>query len=253
MKRVLGWRSMICDAFVDPAPEQEVERQVVLDGGLADAVEAGIVGGALLFLAQEDADADGARRLLPLRDHVGHVLVVRVDRLDDGHAAGMGARHLLGIAAVVAVHREGRDEDRAVDADLVHRRHHLVAGHVRRPVRHGGPGPLGRVGLVGVDLRIDDRHREPPMPSLPDSRLPVPRDVWKARFPNSKGGTGHARHRHPGRHHRRRHGRARLRGRRGDRRRPHRPGRRQGRSRQARGQGRWPPGDPGLGRCAHAL
>src|SRR5260221_9741591 len=32
------------------------------------------------------------------------------------------------IASVVAVHREGGDEDRAVDADLVHRRHHLVTG-----------------------------------------------------------------------------------------------------------------------------
>src|SRR5260221_14492254 len=32
------------------------------------------------------------------------------------------------IASVVAVHREGGDEDRAVDAVLVHRRHHLVTG-----------------------------------------------------------------------------------------------------------------------------
>jgi hypothetical protein len=35
-------------------------------------------------------------------------------------------------AGVVAVHRKGRDEDRAVDADLVHRRHHLVAGDATR-------------------------------------------------------------------------------------------------------------------------
>ena len=72
----------------------------------------------------------GARRLLPLGDDVGHRGIVRIDRLDDGHAAGMRALHLDRVARVVPVQREGRDEDRAVDADLVHRRDHLVAGDV---------------------------------------------------------------------------------------------------------------------------
>src|SRR5262249_45271204 len=55
---------------------------------------------------------------------------------------------------------EGGDEDRAVDADLVHRRHHLVTRHVIGPVRHRVPGSLWGVRLIGVDLGIDDRHRE---------------------------------------------------------------------------------------------
>ena len=42
----------------------------------------------------------------------------------------MGALHLHRVARVVAVQRKGGDEDRAVDADLVHRRDHLVAGDV---------------------------------------------------------------------------------------------------------------------------
>src|SRR5262245_38695325 len=54
------------------------------------------------------------------------------------------------------------DEDRAVDADPVHGRHHLVAGDVIGPVRNSVPGPLRGVRLVRVDLRIDDRHRDAP-------------------------------------------------------------------------------------------
>src|SRR5262249_35706078 len=50
-------------------------------------------------------------------------------------------------------------EDRAIDANLVHRRDHLVAGDVVGPVRHRVPRALRRVRLVGVDLGIDDRHR----------------------------------------------------------------------------------------------
>jgi len=67
--------------------------------------------------------------------------------------------HLDRIAGVVLVHRERRNVDRAVDADLTHRRHHLIPGDVRRPVRHPEPRPLRRVRRVGVDLGIDDCHR----------------------------------------------------------------------------------------------
>src|SRR5262249_50190924 len=52
------------------------------------------------------------------------------------------------------------DEDRAIDADLVHRRYHLVARDVIGPIRHTVPGPLRRVGLIHVDLGIDNDHRK---------------------------------------------------------------------------------------------
>src|SRR5882757_1025191 len=70
----------------------------------------------------------------------------------------MGPLHFHGIAGVVAVHGKGGDEDRAVDADLVHRRHHLVTGDVIGPVRHSVPGPLRSVRLIGMDLGIDNGH-----------------------------------------------------------------------------------------------
>src|SRR3979411_1035767 len=51
------------------------------------------------------------------------------------------------------------DEDRAVDADLVYRRYHLVTRDVIGPVRHAVPRSLRSVRLIGVDLGIDNRHR----------------------------------------------------------------------------------------------
>jgi hypothetical protein len=53
-----------------------------------------------------------------------------VDRLDDREPIGMGSLHFHRITRVVAVHGKGRDEDRAIDADLVHRPHHLVTRNV---------------------------------------------------------------------------------------------------------------------------
>src|SRR5262249_698927 len=61
--------------------------------------------------------------------------------------------------AFVAVHGKTGDEDRAVDADLVHCRPHLITRDVIRPVRNTVPGPFWCVRLIDVDLGIDDRHR----------------------------------------------------------------------------------------------
>ena len=66
------------------------------------------------------------------------------------------------IAGVVPVHGKGGDEDGAVDAYLVHGRHHLVTCDVIGPVRHAVPGSLRSVRLISVDLGIDDRHEEAP-------------------------------------------------------------------------------------------
>src|SRR5262249_15763767 len=83
VKRVLG-----------DGPGEEVDGKGVAKGGAQDAVMPRIVGAALLLVSQEDADADRARRLLPLRDDVVHRGIVRVDRLDDGEAVGMRPLHL---------------------------------------------------------------------------------------------------------------------------------------------------------------
>ena len=158
-------------AVLEVGPAQQIDGQVVLHGRARDAVEARVVRRALVLGRVHDADADRARRLLPVGNDIVHALIVRIDRLDDRHAAGMRALHLLGVARVVAVHRKRRDEDRAIDADLVHRRDHLVAGNVSGPVRHAVPGPLRSVRLVDVDLGIDDRHWEvPPCLRSPASR-----------------------------------------------------------------------------------
>ncbi len=90
---------------------------------------------------------------------IGHRRIVRVNRLNDGEPVGMGPLHLDRIAGVIAVRGKGGDEDRAVDADLVHRPHHLVTRDVIGPVRHTVPGSLRSVRVINMDLGIDDSHR----------------------------------------------------------------------------------------------
>ena len=59
-------------ACIEIAPAEEVDRKIVAHGGARDPVEAGIVGRAPGLFGQQDADADRARRLLPLGDDVVH-------------------------------------------------------------------------------------------------------------------------------------------------------------------------------------
>ena len=80
--------------------------------------------------------------------------VGRIDRLDQPEPAGMGRVDLYGVAGVVAVHAERRDQYRAVDADGVHGRHHLVAGNLGRAVEGADPRPARVVALVGVNLGV---------------------------------------------------------------------------------------------------
>src|SRR5713226_6458351 len=146
-------------ARIHVAPAQYVDWKVVLYGRAQDPVEARVIRLALRLLRHHDADADRARCVLPVGDDIAHGWIVWVDRLDDREPTGMGPLHLHRIARVVAVHGKGGDEDRAVDADLVHRRHHLVTRNVIGPVRYIVPGSLRSVRLISVDLGIDDRHR----------------------------------------------------------------------------------------------
>ena len=76
--------------------------------------------------------------------------------------AGMRGMDLEGVARVVAVHGERRDQQRAVDADGVHRRHHVVARDLGRAVKNRGPRPARMVAFVGVNLDIDRQHATPP-------------------------------------------------------------------------------------------
>src|SRR5579872_3515858 len=66
------------------------------------------------------------------------------------------------VAWVIGVHRERRDQHRAVDANLVHRRDHLVTRDFRRSMQRALPRPAGMIALVGMHLDVDDRHGGPP-------------------------------------------------------------------------------------------
>ena len=142
MNRVSGWRS------ISAVPASRLSQHRMLSGKSSEPPR-----------AQSGRGRDRQARASPpssawcgcrprpasfsIRDDVGHTGIVGVERLDDGEPAGMGPLHFHGIAGVIAVQRKGRDEDRAVDADLVHRRHHLVTRDMIGPVRHVCQGRFG--------------------------------------------------------------------------------------------------------------
>jgi hypothetical protein len=74
------------------------------------------------------------------------------------HSAGMRRVDLEGVAGVVAVHAEGRDQYGAVDADRVDCGHHLVAGDLCRPVERAHPRAARVVAFIGVNLGVQYRH-----------------------------------------------------------------------------------------------
>jgi hypothetical protein len=146
-------------ARVEVSPEEHVDRKAVPRRFARDAIDARIVRPQARFpRGHHDANGDGSRLLPPFGDDLADRRIRGVDGLDDCEAPRVLALHLERIARVVLVERKGRDENRPVDADPVHRGDHLVAGDVGRPVRHAVPGALGRVRFVSVDLRVDDRH-----------------------------------------------------------------------------------------------
>jgi len=82
----------------------------------------------------------------------------------------MGVAHLDRITGIVLILGKGADEDRTVDTDRIHRRHHLIAVNMVGPFvrRVPGtvrwiPGTVRRIGGIYVDLRINDRHGTVPL------------------------------------------------------------------------------------------
>jgi hypothetical protein len=109
-------------------------------------------------LRHHDAHAHGAIRRRPVRNGIGYRRICRINRLDQREPAGMRLAHRNRVARVIAVHGEWRHQQRAVDADRIHRRHHLVTGDLRRPVQRRRPWPARMVALIGMHLRVDDGH-----------------------------------------------------------------------------------------------
>jgi hypothetical protein len=74
----------------------------------------------------------------------------------------MAVAHPERIARVVAIHRERRHQDRAVDTGRVEHRDRLVARRLFGPGEHGVPGSARVIALVGVQLGVDDGHERIP-------------------------------------------------------------------------------------------
>ena len=92
--------------------------------------------------------------------------IVRVDWFHWGKPVWVSPLHAHGVTAIILIHREGGDVDGAVNANLVHRRHHLVAGNVRRPVWHAVPRSLPGVCRISMNLGVNDCCVGRPLRSL---------------------------------------------------------------------------------------
>jgi hypothetical protein len=108
---------------------------------------------------------DFAHRVLAEHGRAQHLQVshdnggiVWVDGLHQGEPGGMRLAYLDGVAGVVAVRHERRDQQCAIDTDRVHRRHHVVAGDLLRAGLNRGPGPARMIAFVGVHLGVDCWH-----------------------------------------------------------------------------------------------
>src|ERR1700683_642316 len=90
-------------------------------------VDTGVGGNGRHFPAQHDPNADRAFRGSPFRNRIPDRWVCCINRLDEAEQARMSGIDFERIACIVSVEAEWRDQQRAVDAYVIHRTYHLVA------------------------------------------------------------------------------------------------------------------------------
>jgi len=78
---------------VQIVPEQDIDRKIEAGSRAQDPIEAGSFAWRPDSFGSMMRMPTRARRLLPLGDDIGHHRIIRVDRLDDGKAVGMGPLH----------------------------------------------------------------------------------------------------------------------------------------------------------------
>ncbi len=90
----------------------------------------------------------------------------RIERLRRCESIRIGRPDRHRTARVITVHGPGRNQDRRVDADRIHRRHRVVARHLRRTGENIGPRPSRAILFINMDLRIDGQIESLRNPAL---------------------------------------------------------------------------------------
>src|SRR5579862_1371141 len=152
------------NSLVESSGDVQVDRDREPCGLLQHAVKAGI-GGVLIVPAthQQHPDADGAWCALPVRDHVCNGRIRWIDRLDQRETVWIPVAHRDRITRIVTVHSERRNEDCAIDAGGIEFRNCTLAGDLGRSSQYRVPGSARMIALVGMELRVDDRHGHSPL------------------------------------------------------------------------------------------
>ncbi len=157
--RIAGDQSL---ELVEPAPAEQVDRQRMPRRRGQHPVHPGIGGIFRRAVRQHQPDRDRAVGRGPRGDRVLDRGVARVDRLDHAKSVGMRRVDLERVAGVVAIERIRRDQQRRIDADRVHRGHHLLARRRGRTGEMPDPRPARLVAIIGMHLRVDREHRISP-------------------------------------------------------------------------------------------
>ena len=92
---------------------------------------------------------------VPLHHLVSRRFGLRIEWLDQAETAWMFRVYLESVAGIVAVHGERRNQQGPVDANRVHRRHHIVASNLIGALQESTPGALRAVTLVRMNLRVN--------------------------------------------------------------------------------------------------
>jgi hypothetical protein len=80
-----------------------------------------------LLVPQHQPDADCSLGLCPVRDNLIHRGIGGIDRFHDAKPFWILRVAFERVARVIAVEVEAGDDNRAIDTDRVHGRHHLLA------------------------------------------------------------------------------------------------------------------------------
>ena len=139
------------------AGRQEHDRQAGLLGRRPEPVR-GAVGEPILRAAPRKVSRTPSTRAAPsISEAARRIRLLESDAAHDGEAARIPSDRFQRIIVAVA-RRGGRHDHNAIDARLVHHRHHLLdgerLGHLRRAA--SDPRPVRRLGLPQMDLGVDD-------------------------------------------------------------------------------------------------
>ena len=120
------------------------------------SVQSRVVVLPIIELVEKNSGADDTVGLGPLCDLFLDIGCVRIERFDEREPPRMCRVYADSEAGIVTVHGKGRNQQCAVDSDLIHGRNHVVSRDLGGTHQEALPRPARMIALIGVDLGVDN-------------------------------------------------------------------------------------------------